>query len=126
MSDGDLRQVCAGEDVFQAYFRLLLPPGAVSRADIDALRAAATEPTAFADMLRTAKDQKLSTGLSKARALLERLMDFVPEEMQAEHAQPVINALFQVGDGRIAYHLLKKVEEPKQQLESARRGSLIH
>lgn len=130
----DLR-VCAGEDIFQAYFRLSLPPGAVSRADIDALLAAAPEPKAFADILRAAKDQKVPNGLSKARALLERLMDFVPEEMQAEHAQPVINALFQVGDelllasdegggffgsgnevrvARIAFHLLKKVEGPQR------------
>jgi len=128
-------RVCAGEDIFQAYFRLSLPPGAVSRADINALLAAATQPVAFADILRAAKNRKMPTGLSQARALLERLMDFVPEEMNADRAQPVITALFQVGDellmatdegggffgsgnevrvSRIAYHLLKKVEGPQR------------
>lgn len=123
-------RICAGEDIFQAYFRLSLPPGAVSRADVNALLSAATEPATFAAILRSAKVQKLPSGVSKARALLERIMDFVPGEMQSEHARPVITAMFEVGDelllttdegggffgsgnetrmARIGYHLLKKV-----------------
>lgn len=130
-------RICAGDDIFQAYFRLSLPPGAVSKADVDALLAAATDPSNFAVLLRAAKEQKLSSGISKARALLERIMDFVPEEMTAEHAAPVIIALFTVGDelllasdendglfgsgnevrmARIGHHLLKKVD-PGQRFE---------
>jgi predicted KAP-like P-loop ATPase len=122
-------RVCV-PDTFLAYFRLSLPEGAVSRADLDALLAVAKDPEAFAAALRTAATHKTATGVSKVRGLLERLMDHVPDQLDAENAQPVVSALFRVGDElltttdkvrggfdfgnesrvtRIAYHLLKKV-----------------
>jgi predicted KAP-like P-loop ATPase len=123
-------RVCV-PDTFLAYFRLSLPEGAVSRADLEALLAVAQDPEALAAALRTAATQKTATGVSKARGLLERLMDHVPEQLNAEHAQPIVSALLDVGDDllmstdkmrgefdfgnesrvtRIAYHLLKKVD----------------
>lgn len=122
-------RVCVA-DIFPAYFRLSLPQGAVSRADIDALLLKACDPGAFAAALRQAAQEISTTGVSRARALLERLMDHVPEDLDATHAEPVITALMEVGDElllatdkgrgmfdfgnesrvtRIAYHLLKKV-----------------
>lgn len=124
-------RVCS-PDVFPAYFRLSLPPGAVSRADLDALLALVHDQGAFAEAFRSAATQKSAMGTSKARALLERLMDHVPDELDAAHAEPVINGLLSVGDdlliptdkvqgafdfgnesriSRIAYHLLKKVDQ---------------
>jgi predicted KAP-like P-loop ATPase len=122
-------RVCV-PDVFPAYFRLSLPPGAVSRADVDVLLEQAGNPAAFAAVLRQALVQTTGTGVSKARVLLERVMDHVPEDLDASHAEPIITALMEVGDElllptdkgrgmfdfgnesrvtRIAYHLLKKV-----------------
>jgi len=127
-------RVCTGGDIFFAYFRLSLPSSAVSRSDIDALLAVANDPPKFAELLGAAATQKLPTGISKARTLLERVMDHVPE-LAATQALPVIAALFRVGDelllpsdmvpgsfdfgnesrvSRIAYHLLKKVEPPQR------------
>lgn len=122
-------RVCV-PDTFLAYFRLSLPDGAVSRADLDALLAVAQDSEAFAAALRSAAAQKTATGVSKVRGLLERLMDHVREQLGAEHAQPIVSALLRVGDEllmatdkvpgefdfgnesrvtRIAYHLLKKI-----------------
>lgn len=124
-------RVCS-PDVFSAYFRLSLPLGAVSRSEIHAALASAKDSNSFGEVLRAAAQQKTSTGVSKVRGLLERLMDHVQEEFLDSHAQPVIQALFSVGDtlllgsdrlpgefdfgnesriARLAYHLLKKVEE---------------
>lgn len=102
----------------------------MSRADIDTLLALAHDSQALAEVLRAATHVKTATGASKARTLLERLMDHVPNDLGNTCAEPVINALFAVGDellistdkargvfdfgnesrvSRIAYHLLKKV-----------------
>lgn len=123
-------RVCS-PDIFPAYFRLSLPQGAVSRADLDALLALVHDEGALAEAFRAAVTQQSATGTSKARALLERLMDHVPDELDASHAEPVINGLLSVGDdlltptdkvrgvfdfgnesriSRIAYHLLQKVD----------------
>lgn len=124
-------RVCV-PDIFPAYFRLSLPTGAVTRADVDALLSTAKDPTGFANILRNALAQKAARGTSKARALLERLMDHVPGDLDASHAEPVIATLLDMGDellvetdrirgefdfgnesrvGRVAYHLLKKVDQ---------------
>lgn len=119
-------------DIFPAYFRLSLPTGAVTRADIDALLSAAKDPAALATVLRRGLAEKTTRGTSKARALLERLMDHIPEELDASHVEPVMSALMHIGDellvptdrirgefdfgnesrvGRVMYHLLKKVDQ---------------
>jgi predicted KAP-like P-loop ATPase len=123
-------RVCVPE-IFPAYFRLSLPAGTVTRADVDALLAATQDPAAFANVLRDALAQKTARGTSKARALLERLMDHVPDDLGSADAEPVIKALLDMGDellvrtdkvagdfdfgnqsrvSRVAYHLLKKVD----------------
>ena len=81
-------------------------------------------------MLEAALGVKGADGISKVPALLDRFMDHM-EEIDSADAKPIIEALFSVGDkllsradrdgamfgfgnetrvGRIAYHLLKKVE----------------
>lgn len=127
-------RVCV-PDVFPAYFRLSLPAGAVARADIDELLAAASSAEAFAGSLRRALEQKTARGTSKARALLERLLDHVPDALSAAHVRPVIDAMLDMGDellisterlpgefdfgnesrvARLAYHLLKKVDQAER------------
>lgn len=141
-------RICAPE-VFPTYFRLSLSQGAVSRADLDALLAAKQSPASFAKVLEAAAEAKGAGGLSKLPALLDRLMDHVPKELDVADAQPIIEALFDVGDrllsradrvggmfgsgnesqvARISYHLLKKVE-PRQRLAllvgALQRGSAL-
>lgn len=123
-------RICAPE-VFPTYFKLSLSQNGVSRADIDELLAATQSSASFAKVLEAAADVKGADGASKVPALLDRFMDHVENEVDAADVQPIIEALFVVGDkllsrgdrdagmfgfgnessvGRIAYHLLKKVD----------------
>jgi len=117
-------------DVFPTYFRLTVPPGAVRRSEMLALLSLAETPTALGDALVQATREKRPDGLSKARALLERLMDHVEKDIPDEHIPVFIGVLFDIGDSlvldsdergsfdfgnesrvtRVIYHLLKRVE----------------
>ena len=118
-------------DHFATYFRLSLPPGSISRVDVEALLSMAGDPKDFGQTLLQAKQVKRPDGTTKARALLERLMDHVVEDVALEHVPNVIQALLDVGDllidpaddqvmydvggnvtrcTRPAYHLLKRVD----------------
>lgn len=88
-------------DVFPIYFRLTVPLGAVRRNEIMALLSLAASPTDFGDALVRAKEEKRPDGLSKARVLLERLMDHVEKDIPDEHIPLVIQAIFNIGDSLI-------------------------
>lgn len=90
----------------------------------------AETPAALGDALVQATSEKRPDGLSKARALLERLMDHVEEDIPDEHIPVFIGVLFDIGDPlvldsdergsfdfgnesrvtRVVYHLLKRVD----------------
>ncbi|KGV48354.1 KAP family P-loop NTPase fold protein [Burkholderia pseudomallei] len=88
-------------DIFPIYFRLTVPLGAVRRNEIIALLSLAASPNDFGDALVRAKEEKRPDGLSKARRLLERLMDHVEKDIPDEHIPLVIQALFNIGDSLI-------------------------
>lgn len=126
-------QVCH-PDLFPVYFRLTVPPGAVRRSDIQALLSLAQTPAALGEALIAATREKRSDGLSKARALLERIMDHVESDIPAEHVPVFINVLLDIGDDlvlatdaqgffdfgnesrvtRVVYHLLKRIEKSQR------------
>lgn len=85
-------------EVFPIYFRLTVPPGAVSRSEMTALLALAGAPVDFGNALVRAMKEKRPDGLSKARALLERLMDHVEKDIPDTQIPTVIQALLNVGD----------------------------
>lgn len=124
-------RVCA-DDIFPAFFRLSFPVGALTRADLDGLLAASADANTFGTILREAVSIKRSDGLSKARALLERLMDHVERDVPSTSIEPIVQALLDDGDDllkegdspegafdfgnesrvtRIIYHLLKRVDK---------------
>ena len=131
-------------DVFPIYFRLTIPPGIVSRSEMTSWLGLVGEPAAFGNVLVRAKDEKRPDGLSKARALLERLMDHVEKDIPDSQIPSVIHALLEVGDtlidpadergmfdfgnvsraSRPVYHLLKRVEADQRTsiIESAIRA----
>jgi predicted KAP-like P-loop ATPase len=88
-------------DIFPIYFRLAVPPGGIRRSEMNALLALAGTPTEFCQALIRAKAERRPDGLSKARALLERLMDHVGNDIPDEHISTIIQALFDVGDSLI-------------------------
>lgn len=116
-------------DIFPIYFRLTVPQGNIRRSEMTALLALVGSPIEFGHALVRAKAERRPDGLSKARALLERLMDHVQKDIPDEHISAVIQALLNVGDilidpadergmfdfgnisraSRPVYHLLKRV-----------------
>jgi predicted KAP-like P-loop ATPase len=135
-------------DVFPIYFRLTVSPGAVRRNEMMALLSLAASPTDFGNALVHAKAERRPDGLSKARALLERLMDHVEKDIPDAQISFVIQALLDVGDALIdpadergmfdfgnvsrasrpVYHLLKRlaVDQRAGVLEAAiRAGSAV-
>lgn len=121
-------------DVFPTYFRMTVPPGAVRRSEMMALLSLASTPSALGDALTQSTTQKRPDGLSKARAVLERLMDHVEKDIPDEHISVFINVLLDIGDTlvldsdergtfdfgnasrvrRLVYHLLKRVDKAQR------------
>lgn len=127
-------RVCSSE-VFSTYFRLSLPEGTLSRAELDSFLALTGDAKAIGVALLDAAKNKRTDGLSKARALLERLMDHVEKDIKREHITTIVNALLDIGDEllqesdsppgmfdfgnesricRVIYHLLKRVEKAER------------
>jgi len=113
---------------------MTVPPGAVRRSEMLALLNLAETPAALGDALVQATSVKRPDGMSKARALLERLMDHVEKDIPDEHIPVFISMLFDIGDSlvldsdergsfdfgnesritRVVYHLLKRVDRTQR------------
>lgn len=90
-------RICAPE-VFWTYFRFSIAPDTVSRAEINMLLAAADSSASFAERLESAGGVTGVDGGSKVTALLDRFIDHVEDEVNSTDAQPIIEALFEIGD----------------------------
>lgn len=121
-------------DAFPTYFRMTVPPGTVRRSEMLALLSLAETPAALGDALVQATSVKRPDGLSKARALLERLMDHVEEDILDAHIPVFIGVLLDIGDSlvldsdergsfdfgnesrvkRVVYHLLKRINRTQR------------
>jgi len=121
-------------DVFSTYFRMTVPLGTVRRSEILALLSLAETPAELGNVLVKVTREKRPDGLSKARALLERLMDHVEKDIPEEHISVFIGVLLDIGDSlvldsdrrgsfdfgnesratRIVYHLLKRVDRTQR------------
>ncbi|ERW81700.1 TPA: AAA family ATPase [Pseudomonas aeruginosa] len=135
-------------DVFPIYFRLTVPLGAIRRSEMIRLLSLTASPSDFGNALVQAKEERRPDGTSKARALLERLMDHVEKDIPNTDIPAVIQALFDVGDALIdpadergmfdfgnvsrasrpVYHLLKRLSlnQRADVLEAAMRaGSAV-
>ena len=88
-------------DAFPTYFRMTVPPGAVRRSEMLALLSLAETPAELGDALVQATSVLRPDGLSKARALLERLMDHVEKDIPDEHISVFIGVLFDIGDSLV-------------------------
>jgi len=88
-------------DVFPTYFRMAVPPGAVRRSEMLSLLSLAETPAALGDALVQATSEKRPDGLSKARALLERLMDHVEKDIPDENISAFLDVLLDIGDSLV-------------------------
>lgn len=99
-SPAELRRnlrVCHHE-LFPIYFRLTTPPGTIRHSEMVELLDLAGMPDKFGNFLVKAKDARRPDGLSKAQALLVRLMDHVEEGIPDARIPSVIQSLLDVGD----------------------------
>lgn len=120
-------------DVFQTYFRFTVPSGGVSRSEMMALLL--LTPAELGKALIKAMGERRPDGLSKARVLLERLIELVEKDVPDENIQGLIGVLLDIGDSLVAEsdkpglldignasrvtlivrHLLKRVEKSERQ-----------
>lgn len=124
------QRACVPE-IFPNYFRLSVPDGVVRRSEMQELLSLASTPSLLGDALVLAATQIRPDGLSKVKATLERLMDYVEIEIPDQNISTFINVLLDVGDklvvpsdekgfydfgnesrvNRIVYHLLKRIDK---------------
>lgn len=92
------------EDNFDVYFQFGVPPGRVSRAELDRLANQQTSE-GIASLLLQAREVVFPDGHTKARDLVERLRDF--DQLAPEQATKLIEALVDTG------HLLLRKEDER-------------
>jgi predicted KAP-like P-loop ATPase len=92
------------EDNFDVYFQFGIPPGHVSRAELDRI-VQQQAPEGIASLLLDAKEVIFPDGHSKARDLIERLRDF--DQLPVEQATNLVKALVDTG------HLLLRKEDER-------------
>ncbi len=125
-------RICSLE-IFPIYFRLALPEGDLSNAEIKAILALASDGKAFGEKLVELANQKRPDGMTQVRIFLERLEDYTEKEIPLNCIPSIVQALFNVGDqllrsedenrgmfdfgneiriGRVIYKLLRRLDEP--------------
>jgi predicted KAP-like P-loop ATPase len=124
-------RVCSDE-VFSVYFRLQLAEGDIGAGDIRKFLDISSKREEVVKYLQVLIGQKHRTGITRARALLERLEDYTEKAIPEKDIKPILLALFDVGEelratepyrikmfdigvemqvARIVYQLLKRMSE---------------
>lgn len=96
-------------DLFHIYFRLSLLPGAVSHGEVMALIAAIATPENFKGILLRAKEQTALGGISKSRALIERLTEHVDTKVTEADTHRLVAQLLDIGDELIGPDPVHKI-----------------
>jgi predicted KAP-like P-loop ATPase len=84
--------------IFPIYFRLTTPKGDISNAEMRALLSVAANAEAFGARLVELAEQRRPNGTTRVRAFLERLVDYIEQEIPVDDISSVVQALFNVGD----------------------------
>lgn len=94
------QSVCS-EDIFPVYFAFALPSGAISNVGMRSVLAEADNPTQFGNRLGELAGQTAPDGKARLSAFLDRMQDYTGAEVPVDHIEPIILALFNVGDDLI-------------------------
>ena len=116
-------RVCSLE-IFPLYFRLTLPEGELSNAEMKAILAKAFDAKAFGENLVELANQKRPDGTTQVRTFLEQLEDYTETEIPLDCIPSIVQALFDVGD-----QLLRPEDEPSGMFDfgnDIRIGRIIH
>jgi len=96
------RRICSAER-FDIYFRLNVPEDFVSDAEMEATIASLDRPGEFAQRLLEMAEQRVpGHTVSRARRFLERLHDYVGDQIPEEDIATFIDELYQVADTLIS------------------------
>lgn len=90
-------RVCS-EDIFPVYFSFALPSGAISNAEIRSILSEARDPARFSERLLQLVNQTAPNGKARLGAFLDRMQDYTGAEIPTEDIEPIVIALFDVGD----------------------------
>ena len=86
------------KDIFDIYFRLSVPLGTISSAEMRSILASAGDSEVFERELIRLAGERRPDGTSRARAFLERLQDYTKQDIPPEHIEPIVRAFFNAGD----------------------------
>lgn len=124
------RRAC-DPDTFPIYFRLAIPTGDLSNAEMKAIMNLTNDQEKFAAVLVELSGQVRPDGTTKVHLVLDRLQDYI-DEIQTASIAPIVRTLFDVGDkllvsrdrsagllniendiriSRILYQLLRRMNE---------------
>jgi predicted KAP-like P-loop ATPase len=127
-------RICSPEK-FDIYFRLVIPSGSISNAELKSILALVSSSQTFGMKLQELANQKLADGTTMVRRFLELLEDYTRDEISTENICPIIHAFFDVGDkltidadkgrgfldfgndarlARLTYQLIMRVDEQKR------------
>jgi predicted KAP-like P-loop ATPase len=84
-------------EIFNAYFRLAIPEGGISYAEMKAMLALAKDSRQFAAKLVELANQTRPDGTTRVREFIERLGDYATE-IPLDCISSISQALFEVGD----------------------------
>jgi predicted KAP-like P-loop ATPase len=85
-------------EIFNAYFRLTMPEGGISYAEMKAMLALAKDSRQFATKLVDLANQTRPDGTTRVREFIERIRDYAKEEIPLDCIPSILQALFEVGD----------------------------
>ncbi len=127
-------RICSAEK-FPRYFRLSIPAGSFSDAEMNAILALAPDAKAFGDRLVALSKQKRPDGTTRVSAFLETLEDYTEKDIPPDAIPSILGALYDIGDqllceedeprgtigfdnsiriGRIAWQLLRRLEQSER------------
>ncbi|WP_353932482.1 KAP family P-loop domain protein [Okeanomitos corallinicola TIOX110] len=90
-------RICVGE-IFPRYFRLAIPEGDISNAEMKAISALANDSQAFAEKLLELSNQIRPDGTSRVKLFLSCLRDLDEKDIPLNCVPSILEALFKVGD----------------------------
>ncbi|HEX9989106.1 MAG TPA: P-loop NTPase fold protein [Chloroflexia bacterium] len=85
-------------DRFPVYFRLSLPTGAITRNELSAIVALASEPKDFSQRLIDLRGEKRPDGSPRLSEFLYRLAEFAEEIVPETLVEPLVRTLLTIGD----------------------------
>jgi predicted KAP-like P-loop ATPase len=127
-------RICSPE-IFPVYFRFNVSEDSITASEMQMLLNASQDSMAFEKELINYSSQTRRDGTTRLRAILERFEDYTKEDIPTQNIEPIIFALFKVGDellkkeddhrgmfdfgndmriGRIVYQLLSRLEEEQR------------